>query len=137
MKTVFGCSCQKNRRSTASDLCRQLSSTASTIVSRQTVYRRLGQIDLYARRFVRCVPLTASHCHLWVACIGEHALWTQQHWACVMFSNESRFTLQSDSHRIFKGRAPDIRYHQQNITVRHRFVGAGLLVLGGIILDSR
>ncbi|GFU50351.1 transposable element Tcb1 transposase [Trichonephila clavipes] len=53
-----------NRRSTASDLSRQLSSATGTTVSRQTVYRRLGHIGLYARRPVRRVPLTATHCRL-------------------------------------------------------------------------
>ncbi|GFY34718.1 HTH_Tnp_Tc3_2 domain-containing protein [Trichonephila clavipes] len=33
---------KRNRRSTASDLSRQLSSATGTTVSRQTVYRRLG-----------------------------------------------------------------------------------------------
>ncbi|GFV53200.1 transposable element Tcb1 transposase [Trichonephila clavipes] len=33
-------------------------------VSRQTMYRRLGHIGLFTRRPVRCVPLTATHCHL-------------------------------------------------------------------------
>ncbi|GBL78911.1 hypothetical protein AVEN_67415-1 [Araneus ventricosus] len=51
---------KRNRRSTASDLSRQLSSATGTTVSRQTVYRRLGHIGLYARRPVRCVPLTAT-----------------------------------------------------------------------------
>ncbi|GFS97353.1 HTH_Tnp_Tc3_2 domain-containing protein [Trichonephila clavipes] len=37
---------KRNRRSTASDLSRQLSSAAGTTVSRQTVYRRLGHIGL-------------------------------------------------------------------------------------------
>ncbi|GFU56815.1 HTH_Tnp_Tc3_2 domain-containing protein [Trichonephila clavipes] len=35
---------ERNRRSTASDLSRQLSSATGTTVSRQTVYRRLGHI---------------------------------------------------------------------------------------------
>ncbi|GFS77083.1 transposable element Tcb1 transposase [Trichonephila clavipes] len=39
-----------------------VSSATGTTVSRQTVYRRLGHIGLYARRPVRCVPLTATHC---------------------------------------------------------------------------
>ncbi|GFV15325.1 transposable element Tcb1 transposase [Trichonephila clavipes] len=50
-----------NRWSTASDLSRQLSSATGTTVSRQIVYRHLGHIGLYARRPVRCVPLTATH----------------------------------------------------------------------------
>ncbi|GFW56216.1 transposable element Tcb1 transposase [Trichonephila clavipes] len=53
---------KRNRRSTASDLSRQLSSATGTTVSRQTVYRCLGYIGLYALRLVRCVPLTATHC---------------------------------------------------------------------------
>ncbi|GFU62132.1 HTH_Tnp_Tc3_2 domain-containing protein [Trichonephila clavipes] len=46
------------------DLSRQLSSATGTTVSRQTMYRRLGHIGLHARRPVRCVPLTATHCRL-------------------------------------------------------------------------
>ncbi|GFU64143.1 HTH_Tnp_Tc3_2 domain-containing protein [Trichonephila clavipes] len=53
-----------NRRSTASDLSCQLSSTTGTTVSRQIMYRRIWHIGLYSRRPVRCVPLTATHCHL-------------------------------------------------------------------------
>ncbi|GFV91870.1 transposable element Tcb1 transposase [Trichonephila clavipes] len=44
---------KRNRRSTASNQSRQLSSATRTTVSRQTVYRRLGHIGLYARRPVR------------------------------------------------------------------------------------
>ncbi|GFV97109.1 transposable element Tcb1 transposase [Trichonephila clavipes] len=55
--------CQK-KRSTATDLSPQLSSATGTTVSRQTVYRRLGHIGLYARRPVRCVPFTTTHCRL-------------------------------------------------------------------------
>ncbi|GFX69220.1 transposable element Tcb1 transposase [Trichonephila clavipes] len=53
---------KRNRRSTELDMSRQLSSATGTTVSRQTEYRRLGHIGLYARRPVRCVPLTATHC---------------------------------------------------------------------------
>ncbi|GFT97516.1 transposable element Tcb1 transposase [Trichonephila clavipes] len=103
-----------NRRSTASDLSRHLSSATSTTVSRQTGYRRLGNIGLYARRPVRCIPLTATYCYLRLPWSREHALWTPQQWSCVMFSDESRFSLQSDSHRNLIWRAPDTRYHQEN-----------------------
>ncbi|GFX74108.1 transposable element Tcb1 transposase [Trichonephila clavipes] len=95
---------------------------------RQTVYRRLGHIGLYARRPVRCVPLTATHCRLRFTRSREHALWTPQQWSCVMFSEESRFSLQSDSRRTLIWRAPGTRYHQKNTTERHRYGGAGWLV---------
>ncbi|GFX44818.1 transposable element Tcb2 transposase [Trichonephila clavipes] len=100
---------KRNRQSTASDLSRQLSSATGTTVSRQTVYRRLGHISLYARRPVRCVPLTATHCRLRLTWSREHALWTPQQWSCVMFSDESGFSLQSDSRRTLILRAPGTR----------------------------
>ncbi|GBM93371.1 Transposable element Tcb2 transposase [Araneus ventricosus] len=128
---------KRNRRSTASDLSRLLSSARGTTVSWQTVYRRLGHIGLYARRPVRCVPLTATHCRLRLSWSREHALWTPQQWSCVMFSDESRFSLQSDSRRTFIWRAPGTRYHQENTIERHRYGGAGWLAWGGIILGSR
>ncbi|GFS83724.1 transposable element Tcb1 transposase [Trichonephila clavipes] len=103
-----------NRRSTASDESRQLSSATGTTVSSQTVYRRLGHIGLYARRPFRCVPLTATHCRLRLTWSREHALWIPQQWSCVMFSDESKFSLQSDSRRTLIWRTPSTRYHQEN-----------------------
>ncbi|KFM75371.1 Transposable element Tcb1 transposase, partial [Stegodyphus mimosarum] len=128
---------KRNRRSAASDLSRQLSSATGTTISRQTVYRRLRQIGLYARRPVRYVPLTVPHCRLRLAWSREHALWTPQQWACVMFSDVSRFSLQSDCRRTFIWRAPGTRYHQENIIERHCYGGAEVLVWSGIILGSR
>ncbi|GFW38181.1 transposable element Tcb1 transposase [Trichonephila clavipes] len=125
---------KRNRRSAASDLSRPLSSATGTVVSRQTAYIRLGHIGLYARRPVRCVPLTTTHCRLRLTWSREHALWTPQQWSCGMFSDESRFSLQSDSHRTLIWRAPGTRYHQANTIERHRHGGAGWLVWGGIIL---
>ncbi|GFX77690.1 transposable element Tcb1 transposase [Trichonephila clavipes] len=128
---------KRNRRSIASDLSRQLSSATGTAVSRQTVYRRLGHIGLYALWPFRCVSLTATHCRLRLTWSREHALWTPQQWSCVIFSDESRFNLRSDSRQTLMWRAPGTRYHQENTIERHRYGGAGWLVWGGIILGSR
>ncbi|GFW33558.1 transposable element Tcb1 transposase [Trichonephila clavipes] len=38
----------------------------------------LRHIGLYARRPVRCFPLTATHCRLRLTWSREHALWTPQ-----------------------------------------------------------
>ncbi|GFW84809.1 HTH_Tnp_Tc3_2 domain-containing protein [Trichonephila clavipes] len=106
-------------------------------VSRQTVYRRLGHIGLYARSSVRSVPLTATHCRQRLTWSRKHALQTPQQWSCVMFSEESRFSLQSDFRRIFIWRAPGTRYLQENTIERHRYGCAGWLVWGGFLLGSR
>ncbi|GFX01476.1 transposable element Tcb1 transposase [Trichonephila clavipes] len=57
-------------------------------------------------------------------------LWTPQQWSCVMYSDESRFSLQSDSRRTLIWRAPGTRYHQENTIERHRYGGAGWLAFG-------
>ncbi|GFV60309.1 transposable element Tcb1 transposase [Trichonephila clavipes] len=113
------------------------SRATGTTVSRQTVQRRLGHVGLYARKPVRCVPLNATHCRLRLTWSREHALWTPQQWSCVIFSDESRFSLQSDSRRTLIWRVPGTCYHQDNTIERHRYGGAGWLVWGGIILGSR
>ncbi|GFY09757.1 HTH_Tnp_Tc3_2 domain-containing protein [Trichonephila clavipes] len=56
-------SAKRNSQNTASDLSRQLSSATGTTVSRQTVYRRLEHIGLYARR-----PVVFHLPQLTVAC---------------------------------------------------------------------
>ncbi|GFU40108.1 transposable element Tcb2 transposase [Trichonephila clavipes] len=111
---------------------------AQSVISR--LWQRFqdgGQIGLYARRPVRCVPPTATHYHLRLTWNREHALWTPQQWSCVMFSDESRFSLQSDSRRTLIWRVPGTRFHQENTIERHRYGGEGWLVWGGIILGSR
>ncbi|GFW64929.1 HTH_Tnp_Tc3_2 domain-containing protein [Trichonephila clavipes] len=108
-----------------------------TTASRHTVYRRLGHIGLYARRPVRCVTLTSTHCRLRLTWSRVHALWTPQKWSCMMFSDESRFSFQSDSRQSLIWRAPGTRYHQENTIERNRYGGAGWLVWGGIVLVSR
>ncbi|GFX48993.1 transposable element Tcb2 transposase [Trichonephila clavipes] len=100
---------KRNRRNTASDLSCQLSSAT----------------------------VTATHCRLRLTWSREHALWTPQQWFCVMFSDESRFSLKSDSRRTLIWRAPGTHYHQENTIERHRYGGAGWLIWGRIILGSR
>ncbi|GFX52155.1 HTH_Tnp_Tc3_2 domain-containing protein [Trichonephila clavipes] len=57
--------------------------------------------------------------------------WTPPQWARVMFSDEFRFSLQSDSYRPLIWRTSGTHYHQENIIERHHLGGVGLLVLKG------
>ncbi|GFV44785.1 hypothetical protein TNCV_563361 [Trichonephila clavipes] len=81
---------------------------------------------LYARRPVVCVPLTRQHRTARLQWCREHHNWTEQDWACVLFSDESRFSLSSDcrrqliwrewyclSSRKYPGKGPisDMQYH--------------------------
>ncbi|GFT17741.1 transposable element Tc3 transposase [Trichonephila clavipes] len=67
---------------------------------RFTVARRLHGGGLFARRPVRCVPLTPAHRRRRSLWCREHQNWRDNEWGPVLFTDDSRFSLSSDSHRI-------------------------------------
>ncbi|GFS50788.1 HTH_Tnp_Tc3_2 domain-containing protein [Trichonephila clavipes] len=79
-------------------------------ISASTVLRRLHNSGPYARRLVVCVPLNRRQRRARISRAREHVSWIRQRWASVLFTPESRFTLESDSGRLFTWRyeAPDI-----------------------------
>ncbi|GFU31131.1 transposable element Tc1 transposase [Trichonephila clavipes] len=81
--------------------------------SSKTVARRLRGGGLYARRPVVCVPLTRQHRTAHLQWCREHHNWTEQDWACVLFSDESRFNLSSDSRRQLIWRESGTAYHPE------------------------
>ncbi|GFS51807.1 transposable element Tc1 transposase [Trichonephila clavipes] len=106
-------------------------------ISRFTVARRLHGGGLFARRPVRCVPLTPAHRRRRSLWCREHRNWRDNEWGRVLFTDESRFSLSSDSHRILIWRERGSRSHPSNIIERDRYGGRGVLVWGGIMLGSR
>ncbi|GFX76751.1 transposable element Tcb2 transposase [Trichonephila clavipes] len=106
-------------------------------ISRFTVARRLHGGGLFARRPVRCVPLTPAHRRRRSLWCREHRNWRDNEWGRVLFTDESRFSLSSDSHRIFIWRERGSRNHPSNIIERDRYGGRDVLVWGGIRLGSR
>ncbi|GFX88999.1 transposable element Tcb2 transposase [Trichonephila clavipes] len=95
----IGLSAKKNRRTTAQQVANQFLAASGKQISRKTVARRLRGGGLYARRPVVCVPLTRQHRTARLQWCREHHNWTEQDWACVLFSDESRFSLSSDCRR--------------------------------------
>ncbi|GFV63319.1 hypothetical protein TNCV_3751361, partial [Trichonephila clavipes] len=81
------------RRTTAQQVANQFLPASGKQISRKTVARRLRGGGLYARRPVVCVPLTRQHHTARLQWCREHHNWTEQDWACVLFSDESRFSL--------------------------------------------
>ncbi|GFW20024.1 HTH_Tnp_Tc3_2 domain-containing protein [Trichonephila clavipes] len=68
-------------------------------ISATTVRNRLHNAGLYARPVV-CVPLNGRQRRNRLCWAREHVSWTQQQWASVLFTDESRFTMESDSGRL-------------------------------------
>ncbi|GFT21478.1 transposable element Tc1 transposase [Trichonephila clavipes] len=67
----------------------------------------------------------------------EHWNWRDNYWGRELFTDESRFSLSSDSHRILIWRERGSRNHPSNIIERDRYGGRGVLVREGIMLGSR
>ncbi|GFV54022.1 transposable element Tcb1 transposase [Trichonephila clavipes] len=91
---------RRNRRQTAGEIARHTTQVTGRPISRFTVARRLHGGGLFARRPVRCVPLTPAHRRRRSLWCREHRNWRDNEWGRVLFTDESRFSLSSDSHRI-------------------------------------
>ncbi|GFX64151.1 transposable element Tcb1 transposase [Trichonephila clavipes] len=97
-------------------------------ISRKTVARRLRGGGLHARRPVVCVPLTRQHRTARLQWCREHHNWTEQDWACVLFSDESRFSLSSDCRRQLNWRESGTAYHPENIQEKDRYPTWSIMV---------
>ncbi|GFU96841.1 transposable element Tc1 transposase [Trichonephila clavipes] len=128
---------RRNRRQTAGEIARHTTQATGRPISRFTVARRLHGGGLFARCPVRCATLTPvprRRRSLWCR---KHRNWRDNEWRRVLFTDESRFSLSSDSHRILIRRERGSRNHPSNIIERYRYGGRGVLVWGGIMLGSR
>ncbi|GFX81429.1 transposable element Tcb2 transposase [Trichonephila clavipes] len=96
---------RRNRRQTAGEISRHTTQVTGRPISRFTVARRLQCGGLFSRRPVRCVPLTPAHRRRRSLWCREHRNWRDNEWGRVLFTDESRFSLSSDSHRILIWRA--------------------------------
>ncbi|GFT68615.1 transposable element Tcb2 transposase [Trichonephila clavipes] len=111
---------RRNRRQTAGEIARHTTQATGRPISRFTVARRLHGGGLFARRPVRCVPLTPAHRRRRSLWCREHRNWRDNEWGRVLFTDESRFSLSSDSHRILIWREWGSRNHPSNIIERDR-----------------
>ncbi|GFT54562.1 transposable element Tcb2 transposase [Trichonephila clavipes] len=104
-------------------------STSTRVVSRKThipqttVWRIAHDEGLHRRRH-----------SLWCR---DHRNWRDNEWGRVLFTDESRFSLSSDSHRILIWRERGSRNHPSNNIERDKYGGHGVLVWGSIMLGSR
>ncbi|GFY08138.1 transposable element Tcb2 transposase [Trichonephila clavipes] len=128
---------RRNRWQTAGEISRHTTQATGRPISRFTVARRLHGGGLFARHPVRCVLLTPANRRRRSLWCREHRNWKDNEWGRVLFTDESRFSLSSDSHRILIWREQGSRNHPSNIIERDRYGGRGVLVWGGIMLGRR
>ncbi|GFW90224.1 hypothetical protein TNCV_2120911 [Trichonephila clavipes] len=130
-------SAKRNRRTTAQQVANQFLAASGKQISRKTVARRLRGGGLYARRPVVCVPLTRQHRTARLQWCREHHNWTEQDWACVLFSDESRFSLSSDCRRQLIWRESGTAYRPENIQEKDRYPTCSIMVWAGILINGR
>ncbi|GFY05020.1 transposable element Tc1 transposase [Trichonephila clavipes] len=130
-------SAKRNRRTTAQQVANQFLAASGKQISQKTVARRLSGGELYARRPVVCVPLTRQQRTARFQWCREHHNWTEQDWACVLFSDESRFSLSSDCRRQLIWRESGTAYRPENIQEKDRYPTCSIMVWAGIMINGR
>ncbi|GFT19605.1 transposable element Tcb1 transposase [Trichonephila clavipes] len=129
-------SAKRNRRTTAQQVANQFLAASGKQISRKTVARRLRGGGLYARRPVVCVPLTRQHRTARLQWCREHHSWTEQDWACVLFSDESRFSLLLDCRRQLIWPESGTPYRPENIQEKDRYPTCSIMVWPGIMING-
>ncbi|KFM62759.1 Transposable element Tcb2 transposase, partial [Stegodyphus mimosarum] len=128
---------RRNRGVTASQLSRDLYTATGTRVTRVAVSQRLHERGLFARRPAVCVPLTSTDRRVRLAWCRQHSDRSTEQWATVLFTDESRFSLNIDSRRTFIWREPETRYLPSKDREINNYGVGGVMVWSGIMLDGR
>ncbi|GFT05385.1 transposable element Tcb2 transposase [Trichonephila clavipes] len=128
---------RRNRTENATQLQRQLLLATGRRVSSQTVCNRLHEGGLYARRSMVCIPLTPRHRATRRRWAAEHRDWEQHDWSQVLFTDESRFSLECDTRRVLVWRDRGTRNNPAFVRERSQYRRAGWMVWGGISIGGR
>ncbi|GFU25564.1 transposable element Tcb2 transposase [Trichonephila clavipes] len=127
---------KKKQAHHSSEGCKSVSCCLRKANLPKTVARRLRG-GLYTRRPVACVPLTRQHRTVRLQWCREHHNWTEQDWACVLFSDESRFSLSSDCRRQVIWRESGTAYRPENIQEKDRYPTCSIMVWVGNMINGR
>ncbi|GFT51665.1 transposable element Tcb1 transposase [Trichonephila clavipes] len=127
---------KRNRRTTAQQVANQFLAASGKQISRKTVARRLRGGGLYIRRPVVCVPWTRQHRTARLQWCREHHNWTEQDWACLLFSDESRSSLSSDCRRQLIWREWYCLSSENN-QEKDRYPTCSVMVWAGIMINGR
>ncbi|GFV58463.1 transposable element Tc1 transposase [Trichonephila clavipes] len=120
---------RRNKIENATQLQRQLLLATGRRVSSQTVRNRLHEGGLYARRPMVCIPLTPRHRVARRRWAAEHRDWEQHDWSQVLFTDESRFSLECDTRRVLVLRDRVTRNNPAFVRERSQYRRAGWMIL--------
>ncbi|GFU29135.1 transposable element Tcb2 transposase [Trichonephila clavipes] len=101
--------------------------------------RRLQKTDIsfYQQKGTGAPQLSRQHHTARLQWCREHHNWTEQDWACVLLSDESRFSLSSDCRRQLIWRESGTAYRPENIQEKDRYPTCSIMVWAGIMINGR
>ncbi|GFX10100.1 HTH_Tnp_Tc3_2 domain-containing protein [Trichonephila clavipes] len=106
-------------------------------IPRVTIFSRLHKRGWFVRRPVVCICLSSAHRRVHFKWCRDHRDWSMEQLATVLFIDESRFCLTSDSRRIFIWRESENCCLSSNAQENDHYGSRGLTVWAGIMLGSR
>ena len=130
-------SARRQRFVTARRLQTDLQTATGTRVSTQTVRNRLHQAGLQARRPAQRVPLNQRQRQTRLNWGRQHGHWRLNKWRRVVFTDESRFSLDFNDGRQQVWRQPGERFAACTVAEHDRYGGGSLMVWGGIWAGGR
>lgn len=111
--------------------------TRDAPISNRTVRRKLVESGLHSRRPATGPVLTPRHRRARLNFARIHEDWSEDDWRSVLFTDESRFTLQGPDGRQRVWRRTGERYSQQMFARRTNFFGGSVMAWCGISLEAR
>ena len=119
---------RRHRFDNATTLRRDFQNATCVRISTRTIRNRLHDVYLRSRRPAIRVPLTRYHMQVRLAWARDHVTWTQNDWAPVLFTDESRFCVDFTDRRARVWRMPNERFAPVCVAEHDRFGGGSVMV---------
>ncbi|CAH2087783.1 unnamed protein product [Euphydryas editha] len=127
----------RNRFLTAVEIQQRLQISRNVNVSERTVRRRMEEVNSRARRPARGPQLLPQHRAARLQFAREHANWSHEQWARVLFTDECRIALNAPDGRQRVWRRKGERYLAITTTPTVSFGGGSIMIWGGVSSDAR
>lgn len=127
----------RNRFLTAVEIRRRLQIIRGINVSERTVRRRMEEVNLKARRPARGPELLRQHRVARLRFAREHADWTYEQWARVLFTDECRIALRAPDGRERVWRRRGERFLPITTSQTVSYHGGSIMIWGGLSSEAR
>ena len=127
----------QTRTASSSIIRRHVRVAANINISQQTIRNRLHGFNLSSRLPAVRPRLTPAHRAARRAFCRRHVRWTRHQWSQVLFSDESRFTMNHNDGRLRVWRRPGHRFIDATVQEKVAFRGGSVMVWRAFSLHHR